>query len=86
MPVELRFIALSKAVGRSLAPGGFVFLLGLPCGVLVGWIKLFGLPLGVLGREGASPEAFSFPPGKKLDMKLAIVYLSTARMMTTIGQ
>ena len=64
---------LSMATGSSFAPGGTVFLLGLPCGVLTGVVKLLALlPLvGVVGR----PSFFSccFPPGKKLDMKLAIL-------------
>ena len=40
------FIALSKAIGRSWAPGGCDFLLGLPCGVETGVMKLvrFGVP------------------------------------------
>lgn len=41
------FRELSKATGRSLAPGGFRFLLGLPCGVETGVMKLFRL--GVFG-------------------------------------
>ena len=41
------FKAFSKAIGRSLAPGGFDFLLGLPCGVETGVMKL--LRFGVLG-------------------------------------
>lgn len=45
--VGLIFIAFSNATGRSLAPGGFRFLLGLPCGVDTGVVKLF--LLGVLG-------------------------------------
>lgn len=45
--VGLIFIAFSKANGRSLAPGGFRFLLGLPCGVDTGVMKLF--LLGVFG-------------------------------------
>jgi len=44
------FIEFSKAVGRSLAPGGFCFLLGLPCGVDTGVMKLF--LFGVLGLSG----------------------------------
>jgi hypothetical protein len=43
------FIELSKATGRSLAPGGFRFLLGLPCGVETGVMKLFRF--GVFGRS-----------------------------------
>jgi hypothetical protein len=43
----LSFMAFSKAVGRSFAPGGFCFLLGLPCGVDAGVMKL--LRLGVFG-------------------------------------
>jgi hypothetical protein len=70
----LRFRALSKAEGSSCAPGGLVFLLGLPWGVLTGLRKLSSLVDGVAGREVLfSPEAlFAFPPGKKLDMKLAM--------------
>lgn len=47
--VGVSFIELSKAAGRSLAPGGFRFLLGLPVGVWTGVMKLF--LLGVLGRS-----------------------------------
>jgi hypothetical protein len=43
------FKALSKATGRSIAPGGLRLLLGLPCGVCTGVIKLF--LVGVLGRS-----------------------------------
>lgn len=42
-------MAFSKATGRSLAPGGFRFLLGLPCGVETGVVKLFRF--GVFGRS-----------------------------------
>lgn len=42
-------MAFSKATGRSCAPGGFRFLLGLPCGVETGVVKLFRP--GVLGRS-----------------------------------
>lgn len=77
---EPSFIALSKAVGRSLAPGGFCFLLGLPCGVETGVMKL--LRVGVCGRslnwspEGAGSEFSLFPPceeGKRLLRKLDMV-------------
>ena len=44
------FIAVSKAVGSSLAPGGLRFLLGLPWGVETGFMKLL-LLTGVLGRS-----------------------------------
>jgi hypothetical protein len=76
---ELSFMAFSKAVGRSLAPGGFCFLLGLPCGVATGVMKL--LRVGVLGRslnwslEGAGRGVSLFPPceeGKRLLRKLDI--------------
>ena len=65
---------LSMEVGSSFAPGGTVFLLGLPCGVLTGVVKLFGaVPLvGVVGRSSVLLSV-CFPPGKKLDMKLAIL-------------
>lgn len=43
------FIALSKAVGSSWAPGGCDFLLGLPCGVETGVMKL--VRLGVAGAS-----------------------------------
>jgi hypothetical protein len=43
----LSFIAFSKAVGRSFAPGGNRLLLGLPWGVEAGVMKLF--MVGVLG-------------------------------------
>lgn len=64
---------LSMDVGSSFAPGGTVFLLGLPCGVLMGVVKLFATdPLvGVVGRS--SGLSCCFPLGKKLDMKLAMV-------------
>ena len=72
----LRVKAFSNAEGRSCAPGGFVFLLGLPCDVLMGLRKLSDLEEGVAGRgllaSLAVPLFFSFPPGKKLDMKLAM--------------
>lgn len=48
--VVLSFNALSKVVVRSCAPGGMVFLLGLPWGVERGLTKLF--VLGVLGVPG----------------------------------
>ena len=41
------FMAFSKAIGRSFAPGGFCFLLGLPWGVDTGVMKL--LRFGVFG-------------------------------------
>jgi len=47
--VEVIFRAFSNATGRSLAPGGFCFLLGLPWGVETGVIKL--LRFGVFGRS-----------------------------------
>lgn len=50
VPVGVSFIALSKAEGRSFAPGGATFLLGLPCGVETGEIQLF-----LEGVEGLSP-------------------------------
>jgi hypothetical protein len=64
---------LSMDTGSSFAPGGAVFLLGLPCGVLMGVVKLFAaVPLiGVVGRSSAL--SCCFPLGKKLDMKLAMV-------------
>ncbi len=45
-PVGVIFIAFSKATGKSNAPGGARFLLGLPCGVATGVVKLFlvGVP------------------------------------------
>ena len=42
-------MALSKTFGRSLAPGGNRFLLGLPCGVETGEVKLFCV--GVWGNS-----------------------------------
>jgi hypothetical protein len=46
-------IAASKAEGRSIAPGGFLFFDGLPCGVWVGVMKLARLVVGgVEGRSG----------------------------------
>lgn len=85
---RLRFMAASKAVGRSLAPGGFVFLLGLPSGVLSGLMKLLMFMVGVTGRgtASASPasgalsllELLLVPtlelPGKKVDMKLLVIF------------
>lgn len=56
----------SRAFGSSLAPGGTVFLLGLPWGVLAGLMKL--LRLGVPGRSVRS----CFPVGKRVPMKLAM--------------
>lgn len=73
MPVELRVMAFSNAVGKSLAPGGTVLLLGLPCGVLVGLRKLLVVLVGVVGRTGVSSVDLSLPLGKKLDMKLAMM-------------
>lgn len=84
-PGEFRFIAVSKTVGRSWAPGGIVFLLGLPSGVLRGLMKLLMLfMVGVTGRGAASPASGGLSlllllmllllPGKKLDMKLAIIF------------
>ena len=68
--LALRFRPCSKAEGRSWAPGGIVFLLGLPWGVVVGSMKLLCL-VGVVGRAEPS-TGLSLPPGKKLDMKLAM--------------
>ena len=73
-------MALSKVVAKSLAPGGAVFLLGLPCGVLVGLIKLL-VALGVAGRDAAlSVWDLSLVPGNRLDMKLAIVVISSCSL------
>jgi hypothetical protein len=58
-----------RATGSSLAPGGTVLLLGLPCGVLAGVMKL--LRVGVEGR--ASVLSCFPPPGNRLAMKLAMV-------------
>ena len=63
-------MALSNAAGKSWAPGGTVFLLGLPWGVLVGLRKLLFFD-GVEGREFESAD-LSLPDWKKFDMKLAI--------------
>lgn len=85
---RLRFMAASKAVGRSFAPGGIVRLLGLPSGVLSGLMKLLMFMVGVTGRGSACaspargalslPELLLVPtlelPGKKVDMKLAIFF------------
>lgn len=72
--LELSFKWLSRACGRSCAPGGNVLLLGLPCGVLAGSMKLF--LTGVDGRPRSSLLLFSLAPGEKMfDMKLAIVVL-----------
>jgi len=48
-PAGFSFMAFSKATGRSTAPGGALFLLGLPCGVETGVMKLF--LVGVFGRS-----------------------------------
>lgn len=76
----LSFNALSNAVVRSWAPGGMVFLLGLPWGVEIGLRKLFvvgvlgipGVP-GVPGRSVAG-DLRSFPgaEGNMLVIKLAM--------------
>jgi hypothetical protein len=44
-------MALSKTLGRSLAPGGNCFLLGLPVGVCAGLVKPWTAapPPGVVG-------------------------------------
>lgn len=52
--IGANFIAFSKALGRSFAPGGNCFLLGLPEGVCVGLVKPF-----CVGVEGRSK--YSFP-------------------------
>lgn len=59
------------AVGRSWAPGGTVRLLGLPCGVLTGVVKL--VLIGVEGRLSC------FPPGNRLAMKLAMAVSGVCR-------
>lgn len=92
-PGEFRFIAVSKTVGRSWAPGGIVFLLGLPSGVLRGLMKLLMLfMVGVTGRGAASPARGGLSllllllmlllPGKKLDMKLAIIFFNPPQGVT----
>lgn len=68
-------MAFSKALGRSCAPGGFCFLLGLPWGVEMGVMKL--LPVGVLGlsfwlERGTSSCLPPWLEGNKLVMKLDI--------------
>lgn len=93
---RLRFMAASKAVGRSFAPGGIVRLLGLPSGVLSGLMKLLMFMVGVTGRGSACaspargalslPELLLVPtlelPGKKVDMKLAIFFFSCFPSLT----
>lgn len=51
--VGLIFIAFSNATGRSLAPGGLRFLLGLPCGVETGVMKLFLFGVFGLSENGS---------------------------------
>lgn len=69
----LSFRAVSNAVGSSLAPGGIVFLLGLPCGVEMGSTKVFlaGVPGGSSSDGLVSLEPWD--EGNILEMKLAIV-------------
>lgn len=71
---------LSNATGSSLAPGGTVFLLGLPWGVLTGVMKLF---LVLIGVEGRASVLSPLPPGKKFAMKLAMV---AARLKQETGK
>lgn len=67
----LSFRALSKALERSLAPGGIVFLLGLPWGVAAGVRKEF--LVGVPGRsETGDLPSFALCEGNMLDRKLAM--------------
>lgn len=82
----LSFNALSKADGRSWAPGTVVFLLGLPCGVATGSRKSCSCPcfVGVVGRGAVSGVAVLsiLPlPESKLAMKLAMaaVWVSANR-------
>ena len=49
------FIAFSKILGSSFAPGGRAFLLGLPWGVAYGEVKAL-LLVGVVGRSRSWPE------------------------------
>lgn len=75
-PPALSLRALSNAAGRSLAPGGTIFLLGLPCGVASGSMKLLAavLPVGVLDRSRLGcASSFEVPPGKMPEMKLAML-------------
>lgn len=88
IPDGLSVIALSNALGRSWAPGGIVFLLGLPWGVLGGFrnaLLLLPFLTGVLGRAEASLDDLSLPPGKKLAMKLAIAADALAKALATLG-
>ena len=47
-------MAFSKTFGSSFAPGGNLFLLGLPCGVVYGVVK--SLLVGVAGLAYSLPE------------------------------
>lgn len=47
----MSFMALEKTSGRSNAPGGMRFLLGLPCGVWAGEMKAGSSRLGVPGAS-----------------------------------
>jgi hypothetical protein len=56
------FIALEKTSGRSKAPGGMRFLLGLPCGVWTGEMKgcaLWFWCRGEVGVRGRSPRSLA---------------------------
>lgn len=72
--VLLSFSALSKAEGRSFAPGIVVFLLGLPWGVAGGSRKscLGSRFIGVVGRGAASASGLFPPPDSRFAMKLAM--------------
>ena len=63
--------ALSKAAGSSCAPGGIVFLLGLPWGVLTGVMKLLVPPF--VGVPVGSTLSLPWEEGKRFAIKLAMV-------------
>src|SRR3954451_24107431 len=67
-----------KATGSSLAPGGTVLLLGLPCGVLAGVMKLFRV-----GVEGRASTLSCFAPGNRFAIKLAMAAERSARYTET---
>lgn len=51
------FMALEKTSGKSKAPGGILFLLGLPCGVCDGDMKAFCAVDADIGVSGRCPKS-----------------------------